>query len=124
MRLIIDIHVHDLDRAVRFYTEVLGLACRTRQQSWAAIAVGDAEIHLYVHSGTSGHVEFYTDDIDRTVRELAQKGVRFVFGKGKPEALSVDAQAITAFPWGRAAFFQDSEGNEMAIVQDYESGFA
>jgi len=120
MKLIVDIHVADLDRAILFYTEVLGFQCRTKQNAWAAIPIGDAEIHLYLHSGTKGHVEFYADDIDKKVEALTLKGVVFYSGIDKPEAISVDESGITTFPWGKIAFFKDSEGNELAVVQDKE----
>ena len=118
MKLIVDIKVNDLERAVAFYKNVLDLSCRIKEESWAAFIIGDAEIHLYLHSGTTGHVEFYVHNISDKVAELTKNGVTFVSGKEKPEALSVDENAITTFPWGKAAFFRDSENNELAIVQD------
>jgi catechol 2,3-dioxygenase-like lactoylglutathione lyase family enzyme len=120
MKLIVDIKVSDLDRAILFYTETLGFQCRAKQDTWAAILIGDAEIHLYLHGGTKGHVEFYADDIHQKVKELASKGVEFHSGIDKPEAISVDESGITTFPWGKTAFFKDSEGNELAVVQDKE----
>ena len=35
MNLIIDVQVKDLDRAVKFYTDVLGLPCRIQADDWA-----------------------------------------------------------------------------------------
>lgn len=118
MKLIVDVRVQDLPRAVAFYRDVLGLHCRTIADEWAAIVVGDAELHLYLHGGISGHVEFYVNDIEAKTTELASKGVEFLSGMGKPGAISVDERFITTFPWGRTAFFKDSEGNELAIVKD------
>lgn len=118
MRLIIDVKVANLKRAVSFYTDTLGLSCRKVEKDWAAIAVGDAELHLYLDGGVTGDVEFYVDDIDAEAVRLKEKGVEFIPGNNKPNALSVDANSITDFPWGRTAFFRDSEGNELAIVKD------
>jgi|SRR3989338_301852 len=118
MKLIIDVKVIDLNRAIIFYNGVLGLPCRIQEQNWAAISVGDAEIHLYINGGTTGHVELYVDDIDAEVKKLNQRGVVFLSGKDKPEAISVDENNVTTFPWGRIAFFKDSEGNELAIARD------
>jgi predicted enzyme related to lactoylglutathione lyase len=120
MKLIIDIQVFDLERAVNFYTSVLGLSCRRQEDVWAAISVGDADIHLYKNGGTTGHVEFYVEDIDHRVTELSLKGVVFISGINKPGAIEVDEANITRFPWGRTAFFKDSEGNELALVKDLE----
>jgi len=120
MRLIVDVRIFDLDRAVKFYVEVLGLICRRKEKDWAALIVGDAEIHLYQNGGVIGDIEFYVDDIEEKVRELSKQGVLFVSGLNKYGALSVDRFNITLFPWGRMAFFKDSEGNELAIVKDDE----
>lgn len=129
MKLIVDVRVKNLDRAVRFYTETLGLMCRIHESAWAGIVVGGllapdgtrqtgAEIHLYIDGGVTDSVEFYVDDIDRKVQELSKKGVTFISGYDKPSALGVNEHGITEFPWGRLAYFKDSEGNELALVQD------
>jgi len=120
MKLIIDIKVIDLERATRFYESVLGFECRIKKENWSAILVGDSEIHLYVDGGTTGHIEFYVDDIDREVKKLSSRGVEFISGINKPNAIEVDNLKITKFPWGRTAFFKDSEGNELALVKDVE----
>jgi predicted enzyme related to lactoylglutathione lyase len=120
MKLIVDVRVSDLDRAVNFYTEVLGLVCRRKEAGWAAISVGDADLHLYLNGGVTGDVEFYVEDIDDKVTALVNKGVVFISGIDKPSAINVDGQNVTTFPWGRTAFFRDSEGNELAIVKDFE----
>ena len=119
MKLIIDVKATDLDRAVKFYTEQLGLVCRRQEKDWAAIAVGDAEIHLYLGGGVSGDVEFYVNDIDTEVKKMKENGVVFISGMSKPNAVNVDENNVMTFPWGRTAFFKDSEGNELAIVEDF-----
>lgn len=118
LRLIVDVRVLDLGRAVRFYTETLGLVCRYQDDVWAAVTVGDAEIHLYMDGGVTEGVEFYVDDLDSRVAELSTKGVKFVSGMDKPSAQSVDEHLVTTFPWGRMAYFYDSEGNELVLVKD------
>lgn len=118
MRLIVDVQAKDLNRAVKFYTEVLGLKCRIHEKEWAGIVVGDAEIHLYVDGGVTEGVEFYVDDIDAEVARLREQGVAFISGMNKPSAVRVDEQNITEFPFGRLAYFKDSEGNELALVKD------
>lgn len=119
MNLIVDVQVKDLDRAVRFYTEVLGLKCRIHTKDWAGIVVGDAEIHLYVDGGVTEGVEFYVEDIDTEVARLREKRVEFISGMEKPSAVRVNEANITEFPFGRLAYFRDSEGNELALVKDF-----
>ena len=106
MKLIVDIQVNDLQRAVNFYRDTLELNCRIVEEDWAGIAVGDAEIHLYTNGGVTGGVEFYVDDIDAYVDRFMKNGVVFISGMGKPDAQSVDENNITTFPWGRSAFFK------------------
>lgn len=120
MKVIIDVKVKDLKRAIGFYTKKLGLVCRREEKDWAAIKVGDAEIHLYLHGGINSGLEFYVGDLDKEVRKLKEKGVTFFSGKNMPNFISIDENMITKFPWGRTAFFKDSEGNELAIVKDFD----
>lgn len=120
MKAIIDVKVKDLKRAIDFYTKKLDLICRKEEIDWAAIKIGDAEIHLYLHGGINSGLEFYVKDIDMEVKRLKEKGVKFFSGKGMPNFINVDENMITKFPWGRTAFFKDSEGNKLAIVKDFD----
>ena len=120
MKAIIDVKVKDLKRAIKFYTEKLGLPCRHEDKEWAAIKVGDAEIHLYIHGGITSGLEFYVDDLDNDVKKLINRGIHFFSDKTMVNFISVDENQITTFPWGRNAFFKDSEGNQLALVKDFE----
>ncbi len=119
MNLIVDVQAKDLNRAVRFYTDVLGLTCRIQAEDWAGIVVGNAEIHLYVDGGVTSGVEFYVEDIDAEVKRLSALGVVFFPGSDKPSFIKADAQNISEFPFGRLAYFHDSEGNGLALVKDF-----
>lgn len=119
MKVIIDVKVKDLKRAVEFYTNKLGLFCRRHEKDWAAIQVGDAEIHLYVHAGITSGLEFYVEDLDKEVKKLKRNGVKFFSDKKMVNFVSADKNQITTFPWGRNAFFKDSEDNTLALVQDF-----
>ena len=70
--------------------------------------------------GVSSGLEFYVDDIDSKVEELKKAGVEFFSDKEMPNFVSVDENKITSFPWGRNAFFKDSEGNQLALVKDFK----
>ena len=120
MKIIIDVKVSDLKRAIDFYTKVLGLECRREEQDWAAIVAGDAEIHLYLHAGITHGLEFYVDDLDQKVQELKEKGIEFFSDPNMENFISADDNNITTFPWGRNAFFKDSEGNQLSLVKDFE----
>lgn len=119
MKIVIDVKVKDLKRAVDFYTEKLGLSCRRLEEDWAAIQVGDSEIHLYLYGGVTFGLEFYVDNLDEEVEKLKKKGVQFLSGEDMPKFIKEDKNQIAEFPWGRTAFFEDSEGNELALVKDF-----
>lgn len=119
MKAIIDVKVKDLNRAIEFYTRKLGLVCRRKEKEWAAIKVGDAEIHLYLYGGITSGLEFYVDNIDEEVKKLKEKGIKFFSDESMPNFVKVDESQITEFPWGRTALFKDSEGNTLALVEDF-----
>ena len=119
MKAIIDIKVKNLKRAIEFYTKKLGLVCRREEKDWAAIQIGDAEIHLYLHGDITSGLEFYVNDLDNEVEKLKERGIEFFSDKNMPNFIEADKNQITTFPWGRTAFFRDSEGNELAIVKDF-----
>ncbi len=117
--MIIDVKVKNLKRAIDFYTTKLGLTLRREEDDWAAIVVGDAEVHLYLHAGVTSGFEFYVDDLDGEVLKLNERGVEFFYDERMANFVSVDNNNISTFPWGRNAFFKDSEGNILALVKDF-----
>ena len=119
MKVIIDIKVKDLKRAIKFYREKLDLFCRRQEKDWAAIKVGDAKIYLYLYGGIKSGLEFYVDNLDKEVKKLKEKGIKFFSDQNMTNFIGVDQNQITEFPWGRTAFFKDSEGNELALVKNF-----
>jgi len=111
-----ELPVADQDRAVRFYTEQVGL--RVAQDSpykdgwrWIELEVPGAEtrIMLIPQQGAvqvdTPRLVFIADDVDAAYQELTGKGV--VFTKEPADA-----------PWNpgqRFAQFRDSEGNGIVI---------
>ena len=107
------IFVDDLDRARRFYRDVLELAERDAQAEWAVFELDGK--HIIVEAvppddpehdlvGRFLAVSFEVDDIDATYRELTQRGVEF--------AHPPERQA-----WGGTlAFPRDPDGNTFTLV--------
>ncbi len=116
-KLIINIQVHDLDRAINFYKEILGLTLIHRENDWASFQAFGAEIHLYLHGGTEYGVEFRVNNIDEQVEILKSKGIKFFTNPNQKNLIKISGD-IMEFPWGKAAYFNDSEGNDLAIVED------
>jgi predicted enzyme related to lactoylglutathione lyase len=101
--------VDDMDRAVRFYTEVLGLTATSTMSDWSEIDAGGLTIGLNAREGTSAHADggaviSFTPDsgIEQEVQRLEGAGVEFAGG-------------ISSYDWGRIAAFEDSEGNSLQI---------
>jgi len=116
-KLIIDIKVHDLDRAIGFYQNILGLPLIHKESDWTSFEAVGAEIHLYIHGGIEHGLEFRVSDIEKEVGILKAKGVQFFVDENQVNLLKVTGE-IMEFPWGKATYFKDSEDNQIALVQD------
>lgn len=63
-------------------------------------------------------MEFRVYDIRKEVELLKAKGVNFYVRRQVPNLMRVPSDEIMEFPWGKAALFKDSEGNELSLVED------
>ena len=114
----------DVARAREFYERKLGLVPKEEIAGGVAYEFGDhTACFLYPtpHAGTSQASQAFwqVDDIEREVAELKARGVRFEH-YDMPGA-SGSGDIVTA-GGAKAAWFKDSEGNIMAIVQDARDG--
>jgi len=102
--------VADMDRAISFYTEVLGLTLVRRGDKWSELQVGEQRIALMLlpeRAGEGGaRVEFVVDQLDKVMESLQAKGVPI--------------QNLEPAEEGPVKVFQDSEGNEIAIFSKPE----
>jgi catechol 2,3-dioxygenase-like lactoylglutathione lyase family enzyme len=123
----VPIVVRDQDRAVAFYTEVLGFDKRADYQlpgkpRWLTVGPkgqtlelilvqGEARVDLGLgpEAGSGGHhVAFTTTDCQGDYEALKARGVDFAVGSyTKP----------IKQPWGTSATFKDPDGNLFALVQ-------
>lgn len=119
----VPIVVSDQDRALRFYTEVLGFEKRQdyRQPGhprWLTVAPRGQELEFILVEGEhaashpkpdadsgGNHLVFLTDDCKKDVELLKERGVHF---KGGSE---VEA------PYGIAGYFTDPDGNHLTLLQ-------
>jgi predicted enzyme related to lactoylglutathione lyase len=102
----------DMDRAVAFYRDVVGLALRRRDgDAWAEFDAGP--IHFALHGAVEGHsvapggatAVFRVDDLDRSVRTLEERGVRFHDHVGEVPG------------YCRFRSFSDPDGNPVQLIE-------
>jgi predicted enzyme related to lactoylglutathione lyase len=109
----------DLARARRFYEEKVGL--EPKQEIAGGVAyefAGGTACFLYPtpNAGTSKASQAFwqVDDVEREVAELKARGVQFE-EYDVPGMKTVNG--ITTGGGAKAAWFKDSEGNIMAVIQ-------
>ena len=100
--------VDDMDRAVAFYRDTLGLEVKKQEAQWSEIDGNGVTIGLNGREETHSHgggavVTFQPDGtIDDEFARLRAAGVEF-------------AGRISDHEWGRVAPFKDSEGNDLQL---------
>lgn len=110
------VFVSDLELAVKFYTETLGLPLKERfENDWAAVKAGNFIIGLHPlanfgpRAGIVGSVAIgldVTGELEDMVDELRSRGVELVGG-------------IVEDPFSpvRLAFFKDMDGNVLYLIE-------
>ena len=109
----------DLDRAKKFYAGKVGLTPATESPGGVFYELaGGTRFILYPtpNPARGGHTQigFATSDIEAEVKSLQSRGV--VFEEYDFPGLKTDGGIATTGPT-RAAWFKDSEGNMIGIVQ-------
>ena len=98
--------VTDMERAVAFYRDQLGLDVMDHDGDWSEVTAGDQRIGLNASEAPAGDggavIAFAVDDIEATVDTLKDKGVEF-------------AGELSEHPWGRIAPFKDPDGNDLQV---------
>jgi catechol 2,3-dioxygenase-like lactoylglutathione lyase family enzyme len=120
------IPIKKMNRALKFYTEVLGgkLVMRGEgdmKNSFAAVKVGKASFWLIEperHEKMElSYNAFLVKGIKRVVRGLEKKGAKFLPGEEMGPGSKVDGPIVTE-SWGaKSAFFKDSEGNLLMLFE-------
>ncbi|MFC8351009.1 VOC family protein [Streptomyces sp. NPDC057280] len=117
----------DLDRARRFYSEVLGLEPVDERPGGLLYRCGGTEFAVFGSTGaapgTFTQMGWEVDDLDTVVAQLRERGVTFeevdVPGlRTKDGIADIDGNYPSKGARGeRAAWFRDSEGNLLGIGQ-------
>jgi catechol 2,3-dioxygenase-like lactoylglutathione lyase family enzyme len=116
------IAVSELDAARRFYEDRLGLVPAEQEpgQSVRYPCAGGTRIFIYRSPENAGRspatlAGWFVDDLDRTMDELASRGV--VFERYDQPGLRTDDRGIFDAGRFRAAWVKDPDGNTMAITE-------
>ncbi len=117
--------VEDLDRALRFYTDVLGLRLGHRSGDYAQLDTGATRLGLYTrgamaktlgmslkppaHDAPGFEIGFKVPDVGEAFAELVGRGASAVMPP-------------TDRPWGqRTAYVRDPDGHLIELAQDISS---
>jgi lactoylglutathione lyase len=102
-------YVADMDRAVRFYRDVLGLRLRFESSGWSEFSTGETSLALHPASSKNpaGSVElgFTVGNLETFYQEMSAKGVRFSLPPTKQDFAGTLAQ------------FLDSEGGRSSVAE-------
>src|SRR6478752_6452000 len=114
------IPARDLARARKFYEEKVGLKAKEEMNGGVVYAFGQgtaAFLYPTPNAGTSKASQAFWSvaDVDREIEALKARGV--VFEDYDMPGEKSASGAITA-GGAKAAWFKDSEGNIMALIQD------
>jgi catechol 2,3-dioxygenase-like lactoylglutathione lyase family enzyme len=110
----------NLDRARRFYEQTLGFVPKSVNEGGVTYEFGGgtaAFLYLTANAGTSKASQAFwsVEDVDREIAELKRRGVVFERYDDLPGERSPEGAVIAG--GAKAAWFKDSEGNILAIVQ-------
>ena len=108
----------DVARARKFYEEKLGFKPKQDVAGGVVYEFGKSTgcfLYLTPNAGTSQASQAFwqVEDIEREVAELKARGVQFEI-YAMPE---MDENGISTAGGAKAAWFKDTEGNIMALVQ-------
>lgn len=119
----VNVPVKDIERAVTFYRDVLGLPLHARRESLAFFSAGPVRLlvePIAEEGGRYGHpgsiLYFSVADIHASHAELVRRGVTFI----DPPAKTGENAAFETW----MAFFDDGDWNTHAIVSQVRTSGA
>lgn len=102
-------HVTDMDRAVEFYQNKLGLELLFQREDWSEFRVGEQRLALHTirenpappSRGGAG-ISLEVDGIEQVITTLKERGVKF-------------HEELQVFHYGKLASFFDPDGNVIGL---------
>jgi catechol 2,3-dioxygenase-like lactoylglutathione lyase family enzyme len=109
--------VNDIQKAKQFYGETLGLRVSEQNGMLTLHIAGDRDTLVYPKDdhtpATFTILNFPVDDVDRTVEELTERGVRFERYEGSDQ----DEKGVFRGGGPLIAWFKDPAGNILSVIQ-------
>jgi len=103
--------VTDMDRAVKFYRDTMGLPLKFQSPGWSELATGETTLALHPASEKNGagkvEMGFNVPDLTRFYDEMRTQGVKFTMLPKKQDF------------GGELAQFEDSEGAHVSVGGDH-----
>jgi catechol 2,3-dioxygenase-like lactoylglutathione lyase family enzyme len=114
------IAVTDLDRAKKFYGEILGLPVKDERASGVTYEAGGGSWFLVYPSQFAGTAQstsmtFEVSELEPAIAELTQRGI--TFEQYDFPGLKTDERGIAQIEGERGAWFKDPDGNILAVGQ-------
>ena len=110
--------VDDVEKAREFYGGTLGLRTSVQNGIMTLHLAGGRDTIVYPklghHPADYTILNFQVDDIDYTVAQMAERGVRFEHYEG----LGQDEKGINRAGGPYIAWFKDPAGNILAVLQE------
>ena len=108
----------DVARACKFYEDKLGIKPKQETAGGVVYEFGNSTacfLYPTPNAGTSqaSQAFWHVDDIEREVADLKAHGVKFE----KYDMPEMDENGISTAGGAKAAWFKDTEGNIMALIQ-------
>jgi predicted enzyme related to lactoylglutathione lyase len=104
--------VTDMDRAVEFYQQILGLKLLFKREDWSEFDIDDQRLALRkvntlppaVDNPAVPGLSFLAQPIEQAITTLSQKGVPI-------------AEELKVYPYGKLASFRDPDGNVIGLYE-------
>jgi len=111
--------VNDIPKAKQFYGETLGLEVKEDEGMLVLHLASGAKVLAYPKPNhtpaTFTILNFPVDDVERTVRALRERGIRFQVYKDGP--YKTDDQGIFRGGGPTIAWFTDPSGNILSVIE-------
>ena len=112
------VFVSDQDRALHFYTDVLGLEQRADNPTsdgprFLSVAVTGQDFQLVLWPGTPGEAQPVDGRIPAAYT-IEVSDLREMFEALKSRGVKFDTEVLE-YPWGYVAVFQDPDGNRLQL---------